>query len=163
MALLKPRQSAFHTLWSFEIACLQGGGRAAAAPALSGPRSRSAIEQGGPLPHQHRFGMPLPGRPRMGPAIAGATTTLRARRVAFLQARPGGALAGGSGMRAQAPFAVAQAVAREHGVDEAMVVVYRRWPASVGRRTHAWAPGHAPTCTTSPFVRSSHRLGGRVN
>jgi len=59
----------------------------------------------------------------MGPAIAGATTTLRATLVAYLQARPGGALAGGSGMRAQAPFAVAQAVARERCVDEATVVV----------------------------------------
>jgi len=81
----------------------------------------------------------------MGPAIAGATTTLRAPWVAFLKARPGGALAGGSGMRAQAPFAVAQALARKHGVDEAVVAVYRRWPASVGRRTHARAPCHAPT------------------
>ena len=48
-------------------------------------------------------------------------------------------------MRAQDPFAVAQAVAREHGVHEAMVVVYRRWPASVGRRTYVRTPCHAPT------------------
>ena len=108
--MLEARLSPFDPSLPFGIACLQGGGRAAAAP-----------------------------------AIAGATTTLRATWVAFLQARPGGALAGGSGMRAQAPFAVAQAVAREHGVDQAMVMVYGRWPASVGRRTHARAPCHAPT------------------
>ena len=70
---------------------------------------RAATEVGGPLPHQHCFAMPSPGRPRMGPAIAGATTTLRVAWVAFLQARHSGALAGGTGMRAQAPFAVAQA------------------------------------------------------
>jgi hypothetical protein len=50
---------------------------------------------------------------------------------------PGGPSAGGSGVRSQAPFAVAQAVSRRRGVDEVM-------RAGLGGRPRAWAGERTP-------------------
>ena len=59
-------------------------------------------------------------------------------------------------MRAQAPFAVAQAVAREHGVHEAMVVVYSiPEAAGVGlTERQAKARGHQVVKASAPLVLS---------
>ena len=71
------------------------------------------------------------------------TTTQRRLRPARLltpfHARCGGIGAGGSGARAQAPFAVPKAVTDRGRVDEVTLRVPRWFPASVGRRTHARA------------------------
>ena len=115
------------------------GGRAAASPAFSGPRSRgtTAVHQGQPRQHP---GAPTPSpTPRMGPAPAGATATLQAPPMTPSSAGHGGAGAGGSGVRAQDPFAVPKAVTNRGRVDEVTLRVPRWLPASVGRRTHARA------------------------
>jgi hypothetical protein len=46
-------------------------------------------------------------------------------RAALVQANPGGALAGGSGTWAQAPFAVAQAVGRVQAIIASALCVHR--------------------------------------
>ncbi len=111
----------------------QGGGRARGLrPKLAGNhRARP------PEPHQHPHRMPSPGRPRIGPAPTGPTTTLPLRSwgVSMNTSVPVGV--GGSGMRSQARFAAAQAVERRSGVDEA------RW-AGLGACPRAWAEERIP-------------------
>ena len=57
-------------------ACRRRGGRAAAVPPFSGPRSRATVADCNPQPHQHRCALQPRGRPRIGPAPGGTTTAL---------------------------------------------------------------------------------------
>jgi hypothetical protein len=115
------------------------GGRAAAAPAFSGPPRGRPPQRSVHLWHQHPLDMQAPWRPRTGPAPAGATAALHPTGEVCLPEDPGGGTAGGPGMRAQAPFAVATRRARGAGVDGSGPANHGRCPASVGRRTHARA------------------------
>ena len=83
------------------------GGTCVLRPSLAGDHRgpRAGCSSTPPVP------CPCAGRPRMGPAPAGTTAALPARVVACRPEVLGAAGAGGSGVRAQAPFAVAQAVA----------------------------------------------------
>ena len=165
---LEPRQSGFGPLRPLRASFRLPGSRARRSArgrrsghAFSGPRSQATACRPPPSHRQHRVLAPPPGRPRMGPAIAGATTTLRLAWVAFLQACHGGALAGGSGMRTQDPFAVAQTMAWRCGVDVATARSARWPPASVGRRAQVPPPcchhagGRLPTTATSRVLEIS--------
>jgi hypothetical protein len=66
----------------------------------------------------------------MGPAPGATTIDLKGVWV-FLQERTGASGVGGSGGRAQSPFAVAHRTVRCNGVDEV-------WVACPGRRPRAW-------------------------
>jgi hypothetical protein len=137
----------------------------AASPAFSGPRSRAGIARCRRCLVNHAIGAPAAWRPRMGPAPASATAGLRdagsrrqktialrgwvggdharERRAAPRHARAGLQAtttlrgAGGLGMRAQAPFAVAPTLACCFGVD-AITVAHR------GARPRAWAGERVP-------------------
>jgi len=97
--------------------------RPPASPVFSGPRSRSTTEERDLRPHQNQGAVHPEVRPRMGPAPTGATAVLQVAPVAHARGaapRPFASLrcrwAGGSGVRAQAPFAVAPRMARHRGV-----------------------------------------------
>ena len=64
-------------------------GRAAAAPAFSGPPRGRPPQRSVQRWHQHPRGMQPPWRPRMGPAPAGATTALHPPAEAGLPEEPG--------------------------------------------------------------------------
>ena len=101
--------------------CLGCGGRAVAVPPFSGPRSRSTAEDREGQPHLHRGALDPWGQPRMGPAPGDTTTTLQAPTVAWhANARSDGSMVGGSGVRAQAPFAVAPTDLGHDGVNAAV-------------------------------------------
>jgi hypothetical protein len=122
---------------------------------------------------QRRVATPASWRPRMGPAPASATAGLRhvGSRLQENSARPrdvGSDLqdttarrgAGGLGMRAQAPFAVARDSARCWGVDETML-------ARGDARPRAWAgervpgpPAPAPAVgTRAPRSKAARKPG----
>jgi hypothetical protein len=129
------------------IACRGGGGRARAAPACSGPRSRSTVSADPSACHCSGLSSCATSRrPRLGPAPAGATRTLQASTVAC---RPTNAavvtLAGGAGMPAQAPVAVASTAPGHHGVDGRRKARHRHSTASVGRSRHARTERRATT------------------
>jgi len=141
--------------------------RPPASPVFSGPRSRSTTEHCDGQPHQDQGAVRPEVRPRMGPAPTGATAVLQVAPVAHAKWGAPNSFAtlrcrrvGGSGVRAQDPFAVAPRVVRHRGVDE---VIFRdlRWStASVGRRTHARAACPALTlarrgeCAQPPPLRT---------
>jgi len=141
--------------------------RPPASPVFSGPVSRSTTEQRDRQTHQRQRAVQPEVRPRMGPAPTGATAVLQVAADAHAQceapnsfALPRCRWAGGSGVRAQAPFAVAPRVARHRGVDEAMFRAARWATARPGRRTHARAACPAQTlarrgeCAQPPPLRN---------
>ena len=140
------------------------GGRAAAAPACSGPPRGRPAQRSVHLWLQHPLGMQAPWRPRMGPAPADATTALHPPGEVCLPEDQGGGMAGGPGMRAQAPFAVATRPARRGGVDGLGPADHSRCPASVGRRTHARAAcqvdGNARARPSDRMMGAMRRRGG---
>ena len=82
----------------------------------------------------------------MGPAPTGATPALRVALLSSGRAWLSATWAGGSGMRAQGPFAVAPSAALHSGVDEKNDLVAWWSTASVARSTHARTSGLA-RCT----------------
>jgi hypothetical protein len=151
------------------------GGSAAAAPAFSGPRSRGTGLAAGQPRTPRQPGVQPAWSPRMGPAPAGATATLRdtlgrptkntthtTRRRSELRRPPGPHRAGGSGLRAQAPFAVTMPGGCLAGEERAVRGQPGRCPASVGRRTQGRATRRARRSGRECSTGVSHRfLRGR--
>jgi hypothetical protein len=141
--------------------------RAATSPVFSGPRPRAYTEARKRSSHQRQGTAQTAARPRMGPAPTGAIAAPQVAVVTGRQTRTATALpllllggthalqcaawVAGSGLRAQAPFAVAPMRAWQSGVDDFATAPQRPSPASVGRRTQARA-GRPARCHARDFT-----------